>query len=80
MTCRELNEFLLDYHAGELPEAQRALFEQHLRGCAPCMAYLASYEDTIKLGRAAFRDDDAPVPPEVPTELVRAILKARRKS
>lgn len=77
MTCREFIEFLLEYLSEELPETRRAEFERHLAACPHCVAYLRSYEETIKLGKAVFAQLDDLVPPEVPEELIQAILAAR---
>jgi len=77
MTCREFADFMADYLSGELPPDRRAVFEHHLRLCVNCQRYLAGYEETVKLGKAAFADDDAAVPAQVPEELVQAILRAK---
>jgi len=79
MTCREFIDFLMEYLSGELSARERAEFERHLADCPDCSAYLRSYEETIKLGKAAFADPDAPVPQDVPKELVQAILASRRQ-
>ena len=79
MTCREVIDFLLEYRSGELSASERAEFEQHLVECPDCAAYLKSYEETIKLGKAVFADPEAPVPQDVPEELVQAILASRRR-
>ena len=79
MTCRELSEFLMEYVSGELPPDQRQAFAEHLEACPECVTYLKSYEDTVKLGKAAFRSPNERVPDEVPEELVQAVLAARRK-
>ena len=78
MTCREFADFIADYLSGELPPDSWASFERHLRLCANCEKYLAGYEATVKLGKRAFADDDATLPPQVPEELVQAILTARK--
>jgi len=78
MTCREFADFMADYLSGELPADSRSAFEQHLRLCVNCQKYLAGYEETVKLGKRAFDDDDDAVPSRVPEELVRAILAAKR--
>ncbi len=78
ITCRELIEFLHLYLDGELPRDRIVEFERHLSVCDSCVHYLATYRETIALGRAACRDLDAPVGPEVPDELVVAIVSARR--
>jgi anti-sigma factor RsiW len=62
-----------------LPAEERAIFDAHLAECPWCVAYLKTYQETIKLGKAAFAPSDEPVPEEVPDELVQAILAARQK-
>jgi hypothetical protein len=39
---------------------------------------LSRYKATVALGRAAFDEPDAPLPDEVPEELVSAILESLR--
>jgi len=78
VTCREFADFMADYLSGELPSDSRTAFEHHLRLCVNCQRYLAGYEETVKLGKRVFADDDAVVPAQVPEELVQAILNARR--
>jgi anti-sigma factor RsiW len=77
MTCREFIEFLWQYLSEELSPAERATFAEHLARCSPCVRYLKSYEDTIKLGKAGFTHPEDPVPTNVPEELIQAILSAR---
>jgi len=78
MTCREFADFIMDYLSGELSSESRAQFEHHLSLCTNCRKYLTSFEETVKLGKRAFDDDAAAVPADVPEELVKAILEARR--
>jgi len=78
ITCREFIEFLMDYISGELPEDQRSEFVEHLAVCPSCVAYMNTYLHTVELGREAFSDIDAPLPEDVPDELVRAILDAKK--
>jgi anti-sigma factor RsiW len=73
VTCRELSDFIGDYFAGELPAEISANFERHLAVCPNCRRYLASYEETVKLGKRAFDNDGA----DVPEALVQAILASR---
>ena len=79
MTCRELADFIADYTSGELTGAPRAAFDRHLVLCANCRAYLAGYEESVRLGKAAFEDQDAAVPADVPEDLVKAILDANAR-
>jgi anti-sigma factor RsiW len=67
-----------EYFSGELTPDVRNQFEYHLEICVNCRRYLTSYEETIKLGKRAFDDLDAQVPADVPDDLVRGILRARR--
>jgi anti-sigma factor RsiW len=57
----------------------RSDFEHHLTLCPECTDYLASYRETLRLGRLAC-DPGGPVPEDVPEELVEAILASRRAS
>lgn len=73
ISCRELVEFLDAYVDDTLPADRRAVFDRHVGACPPCVRYLESYRATIAAGRS-LRADAA----EMPDELVRAILSARR--
>lgn len=77
MTCRELDRFLMDYVAGELPDATRAAFESHLGECPACVRYLDAYRTTLRMERdlAAAGDE---IPAAVPEDLVQAVLKASK--
>jgi anti-sigma factor RsiW len=78
VTCQDVAEFLMDYLNGDLAQAKRVIFEEHLTECPDCVAYLQTYEMAIKLGKAACNHGDNLIPREVPEELVQAILAARR--
>jgi anti-sigma factor RsiW len=77
VTCQELVDFLMAYLDRELPAAERTAFDGHLAVCPPCLVYLDTYRDTVALGRSVCTGDD-PVPDDVPEDMVRAILDARR--
>jgi anti-sigma factor RsiW len=80
VTCREFASFINDYLVGELARVHRLAFERHLAACPNCERYLGQYRETIAAGRAAFGDADGALPPEVPEELVRAILATRHRT
>jgi anti-sigma factor RsiW len=75
--CREFIDFIGQYLADELSPDERAKFEFHLTHCAPCVRYLHSYKETIRVGKVALAPSNDPVPTDVPEELIRAILAAR---
>ena len=77
MTCKEMIDFLMDYLDGILSEPQRARFEEHLAECSDCVAYLATYREAVRIGKAVCSEEHEAAPPHVPEELVQAILSAR---
>ena len=79
LSCRELIDFLAAYLDAELAPAEHAAFEAHLAVCPYCVDYLASYRETIRLGKLAFTAESSP-PEDVPSKLIDAILAARNRS
>ncbi len=78
MSCREFADFIADYLSNELPANVRVQFERHLENCTNCVKYLEGYKAAVALGKAAFDDRDEPVPADLPNDLIKAILAARR--
>ncbi len=74
MNCKEFVDFLMAYLDGELPQLQRQAFEQHIVDCPPCVLYLDSYKETVRLGQGL---SEPPGPEEAPEDLVQAILAVR---
>ena len=72
MTCRELIEVLAEYLEPSLPADVAASLERHLNDCAPCRAYLATYERSRALGADAQRLD---MPDEMKDRLRRFLLE-----
>lgn len=79
ISCREFEDFVREYVDDELSAAQRSVFELHLRMCRECRQYLAAYQRTMEIGVAVLGRADEPVPDEVPEDLIKAILEARRE-
>ncbi len=77
ITCKQFEDFMLDYLDGELPDRQRFTFELHIKMCPECRDYIAAYKRTIEVAKRAFKDPNKPVPSAVPDDLVKAILDAR---
>ena len=78
MTCREFADFIMDYLSGQLPADAREPFEGHLSRCHNCQEYLVQYRSTIHAGRLAFQNLDEDLPADVPEELIKAVLAARK--
>ncbi|HEX9493992.1 MAG TPA: anti-sigma factor [Thermoanaerobaculia bacterium] len=73
MNCREVIGFLMEYLDGALAAAERSEFEKHLAVCRSCVAYLRTYEQTVRM-EVTTRIEEV----TVPEELVRAILASRK--
>ena len=77
ITCRELIDAIAAYLEHELPPQAEAEVQRHLLVCLSCVAYLATYEKTIRACRASARYDEG-VAEAAPAELVKAILAIAR--
>ena len=78
MTCSEFTEFLDRYIDGDLPPEEAREFERHLGVCRECVRYLDTYKRAVELGKDAFGGAGKELPEDVPEDLIRAILAARR--
>jgi predicted anti-sigma-YlaC factor YlaD len=75
MTCQEFVDSLPAYRENELTPAERIRANEHLAGCEKCAAYKRGYEQTIELAKA-----DRLGKTEIPEDLVRKVVAARRRS
>ncbi len=78
ISCREFEAFLIDYFDDSLPKRQRLVFEMHLKLCRECREYLIAFKRSIDVSKRVFTDLDEQVPDDVPEDLVRAIIDARK--
>lgn len=74
ITCEEFETFIMQYLEGELPRVKRMVFEMHMKVCRECREYLAAYKLSIESAKGAMEAQELP---EVPEDLVAAILEAR---
>ncbi|MDX1962939.1 MAG: zf-HC2 domain-containing protein [Pirellulales bacterium] len=79
-SCQQVLDFLLAYLDGELPASEQAIFDAHLAICAACRNYLDSYQATLRLVKSSHDDQSAASLPQLPEELVQAILAARENT
>ncbi len=75
ITCRELVELVTDYLEGALAPADRTRFEEHLRICKPCVAYVEQIRLTIAAGGAIGPEQ---LDPEARDELLAAFRDWKR--
>jgi hypothetical protein len=59
ITCQQVVALLLDYIAGALEIETALTLQKHLRDCQGCVAFLHTYQTTIRATRA-LRDADVP--------------------
>jgi len=78
ITCRQFEDFILDYLDGNLRATQRRVFEMHLRICRECRQYLAAYQRTMELSRVALQDSPSVEMGDVPEDLIKAVIEARK--
>jgi predicted anti-sigma-YlaC factor YlaD len=79
ITCKEFEDFVQAYLDDELSKIKRTTFERHLRVCRECRDYLTAYQRSMELSQAVFNSDDEPVSDDVPEDLIKAIIEARKK-
>ncbi len=77
LTCREFVDFLHAYIDMELPAKRATVFDRHLAVCPDCESYVDSYRRTMSLSTEAMKTLGKR---EIPEDLVRAILDARKPS
>lgn len=75
LTCREFLDLLLQFVENEAGTELAALCRRHLEVCRACREYLASYQETRRLARAA-SGTPAGAEAELPEDLMRQILAA----
>jgi anti-sigma factor RsiW len=78
VTCKDAIAIMADYLESALSPELVEKLEEHLRDCAPCRAYLATYRKTKSLAADAGRVE---MPEEMKTrlrELLLAQLRERR--
>ena len=80
LTCRQVEQFLLDYLEGQVSLWTWCKFRYHLLLCDDCRQYLQDYRNAVALGRRIFADPDDEAVGKVPDEILSAILKSTKPS
>ena len=78
LTCKEFDEFMIDYLEGALPVWQKYLCWLHVKMCRECAYFIKQYQRVVALEQTAFYSPDAQIPDSVPEELVKAALAYRK--
>ena len=79
LTCQQVTALLVEYVTDTLgPETIRA-FQEHVRDCADCLAYLRTYRATIRaLGTVRYEDMPAALQDRLLSFLQTQLQRARR--
>lgn len=80
LTCKEFDDFMVDYLDQDLPVWQKFMCWLHVKMCRECAEFVRDYQRTIVLGQMAYDNPDEPVPSSVPEELINAALAHRKTS
>jgi anti-sigma factor RsiW len=75
LTCEQVTALIRDYLAGELDPDLASTFEEHLRRCSDCIAFLNTYKQTVQSVQSLSYDE---IPAEMQTR-VRQFLRAKIK-
>ena len=59
LTCEQITDLVLDYVAMVLDKGTTVVFEEHIRKCPDCMAFLNTYRKTIQATQS-LRYEDIP--------------------
>jgi len=73
ISCRDFEDFIIQYFEDELPWSKRFIFKAHLKVCKECRDYLAAYRLSMAAMKEALVQEELPA---VPEDLVKAILAA----
>ena len=73
VVCESGVELLTEYLEDALPAGVRTAIETHVAGCPRCVAFMASYQDSLRIMRDA-------TAVEMPSDLEASLLAAVRRA
>jgi len=83
ISCREFEDFIVDYLEDALTPKQRRLFDAHLVVCHECREYLDAYKTSLDTVKRALEEPNTPenvdtdVPDELLEDLIGAVIASR---
>ena len=77
LTCKEFDDFMIDYLDENLPVWQKFMCWLHVKMCRECANFVQEYQRSIALGKSAYDAPNELVPDSVPEELIKAALAHR---
>jgi predicted anti-sigma-YlaC factor YlaD len=76
LTCEQVTKLIRDYLQEEMPSEIIASFEEHLRRCDDCTAFLKTYKQTVQEVQSLRYED---IPQEMQIR-VRQFLRSKMKN
>lgn len=80
LTCKQFDEFMMDYLEGNLPFWQKVSCGLHVRMCRKCAKFIRQYRRVVLLEKSAFVVPRNSIPEPVPEELIKAALSHRKQN
>jgi len=80
LTCRQVEQFLMDYLDWQVTLWTWCKFRYHLHICDDCRQYLQDYRNAMALGIRIFANPEDEAFGKVPDEILAAILKSTKHS
>ncbi|GJM04650.1 MAG: hypothetical protein DHS20C09_06410 [marine bacterium B5-7] len=80
LTCRQVEEFLMDYLESRLGFWMTLQFRLHLFMCPNCSKYFQEYKNTIALEKRIFENPEDEAIGNVPDDILQAILNVKGSS
>ena len=80
LTCRQVEEFLMDYLENRLGFWMTLQFSIHLFMCTNCSKYMQEYKNTIALEKKIFENPEDEAIGNVPDDILHAILNVKKPS
>ena len=74
LSCKQFDNFIVDYLDDRLSRTQSLLFKIHLNMCPHCREYLRGYQQSLQIGKEAFAKFRSER--KAPPELQQAVLSA----
>ena len=79
LTCRQVEEFLMDYLENRLGFWTTLQFRAHIFMCPNCSKYIQEYKNTIALEKKIFQNPDEEAIGNVPDDILQAIMNVKRQ-
>ncbi len=77
ISCKEFDQFIIDYLERQLPFIKRLIFNLHLLLCSDCRAYIKAYQKSIEVGKKYYEEMGKETREDPPEELLEIIRKLK---